>query len=65
MPRYRTPSALTSGGVLTKLQGGTAGTTSNTQFAVSGLVLIAVVVFAPDGVSLLITRTLRRLGRRT
>ena len=55
---------LASGGVLTQLQGGTTGSTSATQFAVSGLLLVVVVIFAPDGLSILIARGARRLRSR-
>jgi ABC-type branched-subunit amino acid transport system permease subunit len=56
---------LASGGILTQLQGGATGSTSATQFAVSGLVLVVVVIFAPDGLALVVTRAWRRLGSRT
>jgi ABC-type branched-subunit amino acid transport system permease subunit len=54
-----------SGGILTQLQGGATGSTSSTQFAVSGLLLIVVVIFAPDGLALLAARGFRRLRART
>jgi ABC-type branched-subunit amino acid transport system permease subunit len=56
---------LASGGVLTQLQGGTTGSTSATQFAVSGVVLVAVVIFAPDGLALVATHGLHRVRDRT
>jgi ABC-type branched-subunit amino acid transport system permease subunit len=55
---------LASGGILTQLQGGATGSTSATQFAVSGLLLVVVVVFAPDGLAILAARGTRRLLRR-
>lgn len=55
---------LASGGVLTQLQGGSTGSTSATQFAVSGVLLVVVVIFAPDGLAVLVTRAARRLVRR-
>ncbi len=54
---------LASGGVLTQLQGGATGSTSATQFAVSGLLLVVVVIFAPDGLAPLVARGARRLRR--
>jgi len=57
--------ALASGGVLTQLQGGTTGSASSTQFAVSGALLVAVVILAPDGLALRAGALLRRaVGRR-
>lgn len=56
---------LASGGVLTQLRGGATGTASATQFAVSGLALVAVVIVAPDGLALAATRALRRAARRS
>jgi ABC-type branched-subunit amino acid transport system permease subunit len=57
--------ALASGGILTQLQGGATGETSSYQFAVSGVVLIVVVVLYPDGVTLAARRGFDRLrGRR-
>jgi branched-chain amino acid transport system permease protein len=53
-----------SGGVVTQLQGGATGSSSATQFAVSGLLLIVVVIFAPDGLAIVVTRGLRRLRSR-
>ena len=41
---------LASGGILTQLQGGNTGNASSYQFALSGLMLIAVAVLYPDGV---------------
>jgi len=55
---------LASGGIVTQLQGGTTGSTSATQFAVSGLVLVVVVIFAPDGLTILAARGVRRLRSR-
>jgi branched-chain amino acid transport system permease protein len=52
-----------SGGVLTQLQGGATGSTSATQFAVSGVLLVVVVIFAPDGLAVLVARGARRLTR--
>ncbi len=54
-----------SGGILTQLQGGTTGSTSSTQFAVSGLLLMMVVIFAPDGLALLASRWFHRLRTRS
>lgn len=51
---------LASGGIVTQLQGGATGSTSATQFAVSGLLLIVVVIFAPDGIALVVTRSVHR-----
>lgn len=51
---------LAAGGVVTKLNGGTAGGASQYQFAFSGTLLIAVAILYPDGV----TGALRRLGAR-
>lgn len=56
---------LASGGVLTRLQGGATGSTSATQFAVSGVLLVVVVIFAPDGLAPLVARGARRLQRST
>ena len=42
---------LASGGILTQLQGGATAKASNYQFAVSGLLLIVVVILAPDGLA--------------
>lgn len=51
---------LATGGIVTKLNGGVAGGASQQQFAISGLVLIAVAILYPDGV----TGALRRGSRR-
>lgn len=42
---------LASGGILTRLNGGTTGSSSNYQFAVSGIMLIVVAILYPDGLS--------------
>jgi ABC-type branched-subunit amino acid transport system permease subunit len=55
---------LASGGILTKLQGGATGEASSYQFAVSGVVLIVVVILAPDGISVTAHRLASRLRRR-
>jgi ABC-type branched-subunit amino acid transport system permease subunit len=55
---------LASGGLLTQLQGGTTGSTSATQFAVSGALLVVVVIFAPDGLAILVARGARRIRGR-
>jgi ABC-type branched-subunit amino acid transport system permease subunit len=55
---------LASGGVLTQLQGGSTGSASATQFAVSGALLVVVVIFAPDGLAILVARGARRLRSR-
>lgn len=55
---------LATGGVLTKLNGGVAGSASQYQFAVSGIVLIAIAVLYPDGVTGAARSGLSRLGRR-
>ena len=39
-----------SGGILTQLQGGNTGNASSYQFAVSGIMLVAVAILYPDGV---------------
>lgn len=44
--------ALASGGLLTQLQGGATAEASSYQFAVSGLLLVVVVIVAPDGLAL-------------
>ena len=54
---------LASGGILTQLQGAT-GSASATQFAVSGALLVVVVIFAPDGLTILVARGARRLRSR-
>jgi ABC-type branched-subunit amino acid transport system permease subunit len=55
---------LASGGVLTQLQGGSTGSASATQFAISGVLLVAVVIFAPDGLAILVARVARRVRTR-
>ena len=55
---------LATGGVLTKLNGGTAGGASNYQFAVSGLMLIVVAIMYPDGVTGAVARVIRRIRTR-
>ena len=55
---------LASGGVLTRLQGGVSGQASSTQFALAGLLLIVVVIFYPDGVSVAVRRGVTRLRAR-
>jgi branched-chain amino acid transport system permease protein len=55
---------LASGGVLTQLQGGSTGSASATQFAVSGVLLVVVVIFAPDGLAIVAARGARRLRSR-
>ena len=55
---------LASGGILTQLQGGSTGSASATQFAVSGVLLVVVVIFAPDGLAILVARGARRLRSR-
>jgi ABC-type branched-subunit amino acid transport system permease subunit len=52
---------LATGGIITKLNGGTAGGASHYQFAFSGAVLIVVAILYPDGV----TGGLRHLAERT
>ena len=52
---------LASGGVLTQLQGGATGNASSYQFALSGVVLIAVAIFSPDGVIVALRNGLARL----
>ena len=54
---------LASGGIVTQLQGGATGDASSYQFAVSGVLLIAVAVLYPDGVSIAARRGLARLRR--
>lgn len=51
---------LASGGLLTQLQGGATGSQSGTQFALSGLLLVVVVVVAPDGAVLTVRRRFAR-----
>ncbi len=55
---------LATGGVLMKLNGGAAGGASQYQFAVSGIVLIAVAILSPDGLSGAIHNGLRSLRSR-
>jgi ABC-type branched-subunit amino acid transport system permease subunit len=55
--------ALASGGVLTQLQGGATGEASSYQFAISGILLIVVVILYPDGISIAARRLFERLGR--
>ncbi|HUO48842.1 MAG TPA: hypothetical protein VMU09_08420, partial [Acidimicrobiales bacterium] len=55
---------LASGGILTRLQGGAIGTASSSQFAVSGIILILVVIFYPDGLSVAARRGVARLAGR-
>jgi ABC-type branched-subunit amino acid transport system permease subunit len=55
--------ALASGGVLTQLQGGATGEASSYQFAISGMLLIVVVILYPDGISIAVRRLFARLGR--
>ena len=52
---------LATGGVLTKLNGGAAGGASQYQFAVSGLVLIIVAIFSPDGITGAASSAMRRV----
>jgi ABC-type branched-subunit amino acid transport system permease subunit len=54
---------LASGGVLTRLGGGTSGSTPEHQFAISGLVLVAVAVAWPDGVAGALGRGRHRFRR--
>lgn len=51
---------LASGGILTQLQGGVSGNSSKFQFALSGVMLIAIAVLYPDGV----VAGMRSLGSR-
>ncbi len=55
---------LATGGVLTKLNGGTAGGASNYQFAVTGLMLIVVAIMYPDGVTGAVARVIERVRTR-
>ncbi len=55
--------ALASGGILTLLQSGATGQTSSYQFAVSGIVLIVVVILYPDGLSVAARRGVGTAGR--
>lgn len=43
---------LTSGGIVTQMQGGATGDASSYQYAVSGLLLIIVAILYPDGLSM-------------
>ena len=52
---------LASGGVLTRLQGGAPGSASSSQYAVSGVLLIVVAIFYPDGLSVAVRRGVARL----
>ena len=52
---------LASGGVLTQLQGGATGNASSYQFALSGILLIVVAIFYPDGISVAVRRGLDRV----
>lgn len=54
---------LASGGILTHLTGGTSGRASDSQFALSGLALIAVAIVYPDGISGALHRGGARLRR--
>jgi ABC-type branched-subunit amino acid transport system permease subunit len=54
---------LASGGLLTQLQGGATGKGSSFQFAVAGVVLIAVAIACPDGLIVTGRRALTRLRR--
>jgi len=54
---------LAAGGVLTQLRGGATGTASTSQFAISGLVLIVVVIVYPDGLGNAVRRGVARLRR--
>ena len=51
---------LASGGVLTRIQGGAAADTT-TQYALSGILLILVATFYPDGLSMAVRRAITRL----
>ncbi len=52
---------LASGGLLTQLQGGATGAGSSYQFALSGILLIVVVIFYPDGLSVAVRRGIARV----
>ncbi len=54
---------LASGGILTQLQGGNTGNASNYQFAISGLMLIAVAILYPDGVVAAVRHSVAKLRR--
>jgi branched-subunit amino acid ABC-type transport system permease component len=47
---------LFTGGILTRLGGGTSGASSDLAFAISGLALVVVAIVSPDGVSGLLRR---------
>ena len=53
---------LASGGVLTRIQGGASANTT-TQYALSGILLILVAAFYPDGLSMAVRRAVTRLHR--
>ncbi len=53
---------LASGGILTELQGGATGSSSSYQFALSGVMLVAVAVLYPDGIVVAARRGLGRLA---
>ena len=55
---------LATGGILTKLNGGTAGGASDYQFAVSGLMLILFAILYPDGVMGAVSRLVSRVRAR-
>ena len=55
---------MASGGILTQLQGGATAKASSYQFAVSGIVLIAVVILLPDGISVGARRLIDRVRAR-
>ncbi len=55
---------MASGGILTQLQGGATAQASSYQFAVSGVVLIAVVILLPDGLSVGARRLVERARAR-
>ncbi|MFM8973514.1 MAG: ABC transporter permease subunit, partial [Actinomycetota bacterium] len=52
---------LASGGILTHLQGGATGNASSYQFAVSGVALVAVAVWYPDGIANAVRRGVARV----
>jgi len=52
---------LASGGLLTQLQGGATGNASSYQFALSGIMLVAVAVLWPDGLVVALRRGFTRL----
>lgn len=55
---------LASGGIVTQLQGGATAKASSYQFAVTGIVLIAVVILLPDGLSVGARRMFDRVRAR-